>query len=130
MAKVSFSKIINKSFSYTKKVLFENFSLKKWLKLLLIAFLAGALGSSCNNSSNIGDGFDNQKEAQASIDNEVDDSTYLNQIEEQKNLSSFNDKALCPLPKGGCFKPNYVIFTVVLPFFGIHHPNMNQYMFQ
>ena len=45
MRKIGFDTIITKSLDRTVLILFKPFSLKKWLKLLFIAFLAGALTS-------------------------------------------------------------------------------------
>jgi hypothetical protein len=49
----NFSQIISQSFERTLWILFKPFSLKKWFFLLLIAWLAGALGS--GGSFNVGD---------------------------------------------------------------------------
>ncbi|MBM3251263.1 MAG: hypothetical protein FJZ11_00575 [Candidatus Omnitrophica bacterium] len=45
MAKLTMGEIIGKSFNRTILILFKPFSWKKWLLLLFIAFLAGAIGS-------------------------------------------------------------------------------------
>ncbi len=57
-----FNQIISKSFERTIGILFKPFSLKKWLFLLFIAWLAGALGSGggCNMS-----GFKPEEKAEA-----------------------------------------------------------------
>ncbi len=46
MRNISMGKLIELSINRTKLVLFQPFSLRKWLCLLFIAFLAGAVGSS------------------------------------------------------------------------------------
>jgi hypothetical protein len=46
---VKMAKLISKSIDRTILILFRPFSLKKWLLLLLIAFLAGSLGGSFGN---------------------------------------------------------------------------------
>ncbi len=54
MRTVKMTSIIGKSFIRTMEILFKPFSVKKWLKLLLIAFLAGALagGSGLGGGNN------------------------------------------------------------------------------
>ena len=48
------SKLIGLSLSRAKKMLFEPFSLRKWLWLTLIAYLAGALGAGWSGTRNVG----------------------------------------------------------------------------
>lgn len=45
MRTISIGKLVDLSINRTKLILFQPFSLKKWLCLLFIAFMAGALGS-------------------------------------------------------------------------------------
>ncbi len=45
MQEISIGELIDNSLKRTKAVLFDNFSIKKWLKLLFIAWLAGSLGN-------------------------------------------------------------------------------------
>jgi hypothetical protein len=54
MRKVQFGTLIDKSVSRVMFVLFKPFSLKKWLCLLFIAWLAGALGGGNFNAGNYG----------------------------------------------------------------------------
>lgn len=56
MINIPFGEIIQKSFDRTKLILIQPFSLKKWLFLLLIAWLAGSLGGGGGNFNfNLGD---------------------------------------------------------------------------
>ncbi|MCF7908559.1 MAG: hypothetical protein K9L86_06810 [Candidatus Omnitrophica bacterium] len=64
MRTASIGKLIDLSINRTKLILFQPFSLKKWLCLLLIAFLAGALG----HGSNGGNNSHRSKKAQAAQD--------------------------------------------------------------
>lgn len=48
MRKISFEALITKSINRTKFILFRPFSLKKWLCLLLIGYLAGVIGGGGN----------------------------------------------------------------------------------
>ncbi|MBD3245513.1 MAG: hypothetical protein GF333_00695 [Candidatus Omnitrophica bacterium] len=54
MDTVAFDDLIKKSITHTKEILFRPFSAKKWLKLILIGFLAGAVsyGGNFGSSSN------------------------------------------------------------------------------
>ncbi len=63
MREIKFTELITKSVDRTGLILFKPFSAKKWLKLLLIAFLAGALPGGGLGS---GGGRDSEKKAQAS----------------------------------------------------------------
>ncbi|MFH1621547.1 MAG: hypothetical protein ABIA97_00300 [Candidatus Omnitrophota bacterium] len=51
MRKVKIETLITKSINRTKLILFKPFSMKKWLCLLLIAYLAGNLGGGSGNFS-------------------------------------------------------------------------------
>ena len=59
MRDVKMEKLISQSVKRTIFILFKPFSLKKWLKLLFIAFLAGAITS--GGGSNIGRTYDTKK---------------------------------------------------------------------
>lgn len=52
MLKVPFNIIIKESIKRTKTILFTDFSSKKWLKLLFIAYLAGSITTSISGGSN------------------------------------------------------------------------------
>lgn len=52
MLKVPFNTIIKESIKRTKTILFIDFSLKKWLKLLFIAYLAGSITTSISGGGN------------------------------------------------------------------------------
>lgn len=65
MRSVPMGKIIDFSVSRTKLILFQPFSIKKWLCLLLIAFLAGTISSGGNFNTNLSD-FKKFKKAQTS----------------------------------------------------------------
>lgn len=49
---VDFGEIISSSMRWTTTVLFKPFDLKKWMLLILIAFLAGSLSNGCNLNFN------------------------------------------------------------------------------
>ncbi|MCK5214530.1 MAG: hypothetical protein KAR05_04185 [Candidatus Omnitrophica bacterium] len=69
MRTIPFSTIIGQSFNRTKAILFQPFSFKKWLKLLFIAWLAGALGGGGNfNVSRLGNQSEGPSDAQAAFD--------------------------------------------------------------
>lgn len=55
MRHIKITTLIGYSFDRTKLILFQPFLFKKWLSLLLIAYLAGALGLGSGGGSSVGD---------------------------------------------------------------------------
>jgi len=80
MRKISIEKLITKSINRTKLILFQPFALKKWLCLLLIAYLSGAIGGGGNFS---GGGNQRSKKVEAS-EQEVMFDAYDQQAIEQE----------------------------------------------
>jgi len=95
MSKCDMGVLISKSFKRTILILLTPFSLKKWFFLLLIAWLAGALGSGGN--FNFPDSFNGEQEAEGSL---VDEAVSL----EDENLGI--DKGIENLPDFGSVQDN------------------------
>ncbi len=123
----NFNIIISKSFARSLWILFKPFSIKKWLILLFIAWLAGALGSGGN--FNLGN-FDTTDKAEAypvrevniyekegaslshSIDElpefsgeslqeaPINEETFLSVEEQRKQPEQEAERSFCPTPKG------------------------------
>ncbi|MBN3040298.1 MAG: hypothetical protein JW867_04160 [Candidatus Omnitrophica bacterium] len=105
MASFSYGKIIEMSFNRTVLILFRPFSLKKWLFLVLIALLSGALGGGGNtNFSN----YSNPKTKSASA---------VIQYASALNLSNIDSGKALRLLKGNLSKRGHFFasgFTVLL----------------
>jgi hypothetical protein len=65
MRQIKFSELIGYSYNRAVLILFKDFSLKKWLCLLLIAYLSGAAGSGGNFNWKFSSGQENESEAQS-----------------------------------------------------------------
>ncbi|MFC1646164.1 hypothetical protein ACFL2Y_03195 [Candidatus Omnitrophota bacterium] len=126
MRKVSFEALITKSINRTKLILFRPFSLKKWLCLLLIAWLAGALGGGSGNF-NLPGGDRDSKEAEAaeqeyqfgSFDEQITEGESVREIEEDWNddtkLTPNNN--ICPLSSGKAFGAIGIIALGIIALF-------------
>jgi hypothetical protein len=100
MRKITIETLITKSITRTKIILFKPFSIKKWLCLLLIAYLAGSLGGGSFNFN----GFNNRCSKKAEAAGEEQSSA---SFQEQANIGeadsdnsdaqTSNTKGFCPL---------------------------------
>jgi len=81
MAKIPLTQLLTKSVERTRTILFRPFCWKKWLLLLCIAFLAGALGGGSGSGGSGGGGSNNtqsqQEESVEQSDNGVDEDEEL-----------------------------------------------------
>lgn len=87
MRKIGFDTLVTKSVDRTVGILFKPFSLKKWLKLLFIAFLAGAITS---GGSFGGGNYSRSRDSEAAIqDNSIfthEHDSSLGQFDQLHNL--------------------------------------------
>ena len=65
MRTISFEKLLQKSIDRTVLILFKPFSLKKWLFLVLIAYMASAMGGGGNSGGSSSSGPSKTKESEA-----------------------------------------------------------------
>ena len=111
---VKFSDLISESFEWTKKVLFDPFSLKKWIILGFIAWLAGTLGGGLNiNQSGGRPGSYKQEQAetqqeQTLKEGEFEDETIV--VEDENG----QQHRVCPLNKEKDFLPGDLPVTAIV----------------
>lgn len=111
MRRVSMGYLINKSVKRTTLILFKPFSFKKWLLLLFIAAMAGALGG--NGSSGGGGNGGDSQEAEAVQEQSVID---VYSEEEGAPAEAFTYDSLTQTAQGNQAMPSKAALFILVPF--------------